>query len=384
MDRGMPLPRPRRPDPTRHGGRSQTPRHRRPGPRLPPPRRRRQDLLPRRLPGRQGPRRPLHLQPLPHRPGLRRARSNSFVADYKDKGVPLVAISPNDPLAVRLDELGYTDLGDSFEDMKIRARTTTSTSPTSTTARPRRPPSPTASSPPPTSSSSTPTASSATRAGSTTPRSRSRHLARRHQRHRRPPGRQARPRRDDPRLRLLHQVVRQAADARRIPREVERTSPSPSRRSTSTASRSSSPTTPNKLLLVNLWATWCGPCVAELPDLVEINRMYRGRHFEIVTISLDDPDKTGRGAQAVLAENHVSSTTTSTSRRPRRLRRGPRQGMARARPLHPPDRPRRQGHLPPLRLPRSPGSQAGHRRARRPHLLIVLQNIHIKSLEITT
>src|SRR5687768_3055529 len=33
-------------------------------------------------------------------------------ADYKDKGVALVAISPNDPKAVRLDELGYTDLSD--------------------------------------------------------------------------------------------------------------------------------------------------------------------------------------------------------------------------------------------------------------------------------
>lgn len=41
--------------------------------------------------------------------------------DYKDKGVALVAISPNDPLAVRLDELGYSDIGDSFEDMKQHA-----------------------------------------------------------------------------------------------------------------------------------------------------------------------------------------------------------------------------------------------------------------------
>src|SRR5256885_16159885 len=39
--------------------------------------------------------------------------------DYKDKGVALVAISPNDPTAVRLDALGYTDLSDSFEGMKI-------------------------------------------------------------------------------------------------------------------------------------------------------------------------------------------------------------------------------------------------------------------------
>ena len=32
-----------------------------------------------------------------------------------------LAVSPNDPLAVRLDEQGYTDLGDELEDMKIRA-----------------------------------------------------------------------------------------------------------------------------------------------------------------------------------------------------------------------------------------------------------------------
>ena len=43
-------------------------------------------------------------------------------ADFKDRGVAMVAISPNDPLAVRLDELGYTDVNDSLEDMKIRAR----------------------------------------------------------------------------------------------------------------------------------------------------------------------------------------------------------------------------------------------------------------------
>src|SRR2546421_9558618 len=43
-------------------------------------------------------------------------------ADYKDKGVALVAISPNDPKAVRLDELGYTEYSDTFEEMKARAK----------------------------------------------------------------------------------------------------------------------------------------------------------------------------------------------------------------------------------------------------------------------
>ena len=45
-----------------------------------------------------------------------------LATDYKDKGVAVVAIQPNDPRAVRLDELGYTDLSDSFEEMKTRAR----------------------------------------------------------------------------------------------------------------------------------------------------------------------------------------------------------------------------------------------------------------------
>ena len=41
---------------------------------------------------------------------------------YKNKGVAVVAIMPNDPLAVRLDELGYSDMSDTFEEMKIRAK----------------------------------------------------------------------------------------------------------------------------------------------------------------------------------------------------------------------------------------------------------------------
>src|SRR5204863_3606763 len=41
--------------------------------------------------------------------------------DYKPKNVAVVAINPNDPGAIRLDELGYTDLSDTFAEMKLRA-----------------------------------------------------------------------------------------------------------------------------------------------------------------------------------------------------------------------------------------------------------------------
>lgn len=44
-----------------------------------------------------------------------------------------------------------------------------------------------------------------------------------------------------------------------------------------------------KLLLVNFYATWCGPCVTEFPDLMTTNRMYRGRQFSFTTVSSNVP-----------------------------------------------------------------------------------------------
>jgi thiol-disulfide isomerase/thioredoxin len=45
------------------------------------------------------------------------------------------------------------------------------------------------------------------------------------------------------------------------------------------------------LLLINVWVTYCGPCVAELPEFVVMNRMYRNREFELISISMDNIDK---------------------------------------------------------------------------------------------
>ncbi len=43
----------------------------------------------------------------------------------------------------------------------------------------------------------------------------------------------------------------------------------------------------DKLRLINVWATWCGPCVMEFPDLVTIDRIYRSRNFEFISINAD-------------------------------------------------------------------------------------------------
>ena len=45
-----------------------------------------------------------------------------------------------------------------------------------------------------------------------------------------------------------------------------------------------------KLRLINVWATWCGPCIIEYPELVNLQRIYGNRNFEFISLSADKPE----------------------------------------------------------------------------------------------
>jgi len=62
----------------------------------------------------------------------------------------------------------------------------------------------------------------------------------------------------------------------------------------------------NRLRLINVWATWCAPCVAELPELVSLARRLGNRDYEMVTISMDEP-KAQPQVKAFLEKHHVAT-----------------------------------------------------------------------------
>jgi thiol-disulfide isomerase/thioredoxin len=227
-------------------------------------------------------------------------------ADYRDKGVAVVAISPNDPRAVRLDELGYTDLSDSLDDMKIRAKAKGFRFPylydgadqvTSIAygvlatphvfifdrqrklryngriddAEVKQ-----------VKSHDTRNAIDALLAGKPVPQDKTRVFGCSTKwSDKREDAERALARWDAEPVKL--EEIDDAGVAKLVKNETE------------------------KLLVVNVWATWCGPCVAELPEFVTMNRMYRGRKFQLVTLSLDDSDKSD-AALKVLREKKVAAT----------------------------------------------------------------------------
>jgi peroxiredoxin len=62
----------------------------------------------------------------------------------------------------------------------------------------------------------------------------------------------------------------------------------------------------DKLRLINVWATWCAPCVEEFPGLVKLTRQLGNRDFEVVTISMDDVKQQAR-ALKFLQDRHAAA-----------------------------------------------------------------------------
>jgi len=63
----------------------------------------------------------------------------------------------------------------------------------------------------------------------------------------------------------------------------------------------------DKLRLINVWATWCGPCTVEFPDLIALARIYTQRDFEFISISADDEERKNK-ALAFLKNQQSSGT----------------------------------------------------------------------------
>jgi len=233
-------------------------------------------------------------------------RIEKIQADYAKKGVALVAISPNDPKAVRPDELGFSDLGDSFEDMKIRAKergfafpylydgdTQTVTKKYGPVATPHvfvfdaartlrfagrvddgeNPAKITV--------QDTRNAIEALLAGQAPPVEKTKVFG--------------------CSIKWADKANWVEEGKKRWAEEEVSLTPTDAAGLKALAKNDSA-----KLRLINVWATWCGPCVIEFPDLVTVNRMYRARGFEVVTVSADPPEKRDV-ALAFLKEKQAST-----------------------------------------------------------------------------
>src|SRR5882672_4575336 len=60
-----------------------------------------------------------------------------------------------------------------------------------------------------------------------------------------------------------------------------------------------------KVMLVNLWATWCGPCRMETPELVKLHKEFQGRGVEMVGLSTENPDASAESVRNFVREYNV-------------------------------------------------------------------------------
>jgi peroxiredoxin len=218
-------------------------------------------------------------------------RLKQLVIDYKDKGVSVVGIMPNDPKSVRLDELGWTDLSDSFEEMKIRAHDRQFNFPylydgdTESVARAYGP-------------VATPHAfvfdsSRKLRyTGAIDDSERVQHVEHRYLRE----ALEALLAGHEPpvtKTKVVGCSVKWAGKAESVKAYMTKLAAEPVSIALIDAEglKALRQNGSGKFRLVNFWATWCSPCVAEFHEFVTMNRMYRHRDFELITVAVNRPDE---------------------------------------------------------------------------------------------
>tara|TARA_A100001388_G_C28513405_1_gene377371 strand:+ start:165 stop:647 length:483 start_codon:yes stop_codon:yes gene_type:complete len=63
----------------------------------------------------------------------------------------------------------------------------------------------------------------------------------------------------------------------------------------------------DKTYVINFWATWCAPCVKELPHFEEVNNEYKNKNTEVILVSLDFPSQIESKLKPYLKKNKIKS-----------------------------------------------------------------------------
>jgi len=60
-----------------------------------------------------------------------------------------------------------------------------------------------------------------------------------------------------------------------------------------------------KVVFLNLWATWCGPCQREIPELVRLHKEFESRGVEVIGLSTEDPEGSAEAVRDFVREYHM-------------------------------------------------------------------------------
>ncbi len=235
-------------------------------------------------------------------------RVKNIAADYKSKGVALVAIMPNDPASVQLSELGYTDLSDSYEEMQLRAKEKQFNFPYLFDGDEEK-----------AANAYGPVATphvfifdkdrklryqgridDVEKPGKKVNNTDARNAIEALLNNKEVPVKSTKVFGCSVKWKEKEDLNKKAAEGwAKEPVKLEMIDEAGIKGLIKNNS--------DKLRLINVWATWCGPCVAEYPDFMTINRMYRGRDFEFISISADDPANKDKALKFLQKQQSSSS-----------------------------------------------------------------------------